>query len=206
MTIIGFVGFIGSGKGTAGDILADDHNFLRESFAKPVKDAVAPIFGWERSLLEGDTVQSRAFREQPDAFWSKAFGRDFTPREALQKMGTEVGRNVFDKDLWVNSMERRLDFTNNYVITDVRFPNEIEMIQRLNGRVIRVIRGPNPEWYNCALELNNSTSPQSNPQVMREYPEVHYSEWAWVGKPMELLDNNGTFEELKNHIKQLLFP
>ena len=41
---------------------------------------------------------------------------------------------------------------------------------------------------------------------MTEYPEVHYSEWAWVGKPMELLDNNGTFEELKNHIKQLLFP
>ena len=51
--IIGLLGFAGSGKGTVADILVSK-GFKKESFADPVKDAVAAIFGWERSLLEGD--------------------------------------------------------------------------------------------------------------------------------------------------------
>ena len=60
--IIGLLGFAGSGKGTVADILVSK-GFKKESFADPVKDAVAAIFGWERSLLEGDTDESRIFRE-----------------------------------------------------------------------------------------------------------------------------------------------
>jgi len=42
--IIGFVGFIGSGKDTAADYLVNFHGFRRDSFANTLKDAVAAVF------------------------------------------------------------------------------------------------------------------------------------------------------------------
>ena len=53
--IVGLVGFIGAGKGTVADLLVERHNFIKESFANSVKDAVSVVFGWDRALLEGDT-------------------------------------------------------------------------------------------------------------------------------------------------------
>jgi len=195
--IIGLLGYIGSGKGTVGDILADEYGFQRESFAKSVKDALAPIFGWDRNLLEGDTVQSRAFREQPDAYWSNVMGRDFTPREALQLMGTEAGRNVFHPAIWVHSLERRLKEGKNYVITDTRFPNEIEMIHRIGGKIVRVKRGPEPEWYQEAYDVNTGNTTSSYKQKLLNF-DVHYSEWAWIGQPVDVtIENDGTLQQLR---------
>ena len=201
--IIGVLGFIGSGKGTVGDILEQDHGFLKESFAKPVKDAVAPIFGWSRELLEGDTVQSRMFREQPDAYWSKKFGYDVTPRHILQLMGTEAGRNVFHENLWVDSLEKRMSRDHNYVITDVRFPNEMDMIHSLGGKIVRVVRGEEPEWYSNAVTTNQIHA--GKVQSLSKYPEVHYSEWAWVGHVVDyVIENNGSLEELKSQVETYL--
>jgi hypothetical protein len=107
--IVGLVGFIGAGKGTVADILTRKYGFQKESFANAVKDAVAPIFGWERKMLEGDTQESRVWRESKDYWWSEALGMDFSPRLALQLMGTEAGRNVFGTNLWVLSMIKRTD-------------------------------------------------------------------------------------------------
>ena len=67
--IIGVVGFMNSGKGTVGDIL-NEYGYVSESFARPLKDAVSNIFGWPRSLLEGDTGFSRKWREEKDIWWS----------------------------------------------------------------------------------------------------------------------------------------
>jgi hypothetical protein len=107
--IIGLVGFIGSGKGTVADLLVERHGYNKESFAGSVKDAVSTIFGWDRTLLEGDTIKSRAWREEPDAWWSKRMGKEFSPRLALQLMGTEAGRDIFHTDLWIYSVERRIN-------------------------------------------------------------------------------------------------
>ena len=199
--IIGLVGFIGSGKGTAGDILGD-LGFHKESFAKGVKDAAAAMFGWDRSLLEGDTEESRKFREEPDLFWSNRFGRDFTPREALQKMGTEVGRDIFHNDFWVLQLENRIKTHNKpIVITDVRFPNEIDWIHKQGGDVIEIQRGTPPNWY----KLLKSTLPERDVDyrwgIMNDY-DVHYSEWAWVGcKTNAVIKNNGTLEDLTDVMK-----
>jgi hypothetical protein len=46
------------------------------SFACSLKDTASVMFGWDRDLLEGDTVESRKFREQKDEFWSDKFGYD----------------------------------------------------------------------------------------------------------------------------------
>src|SRR5438105_1143764 len=140
--LIGIVGFIGSGKNVCGDLLVS-RGFKADAFAAPVKDASAVIFGWDRALLEGNTDESRKFRETPCPYWSEVYGRDLKPREVLQKMGTEAGRNVFHPDLWTRSLERRIttDGYTNHVITDVRFPNEAKLIRELGGHVIEVTRG-----------------------------------------------------------------
>ena len=200
--LIGLVGFIGSGKGTVSDLLVEKHGFIKESFASPVKDAISVIFGWDRSLLEGDTIQSRAWREQPDAYWSKKFGKEFSPRQALQLMGTEAGRGVFGDTLWVSSLEKRLDSDKNYVIADVRFPNEIETIHDMGGKVIRIKRGQNPEWYNLAFDVNTKKDYYG---MATAYPDVHYSEWAWIGSYIDVsLDNNGELLELERRVDTLL--
>jgi len=202
--IVGLVGFIGAGKGAVADLLVDGHDFFKESFANSVKDAVSVIFGWDRALLEGDTPESRAWREQDDKFWSEKLGKAFSPRLALQLMGTEAGRDVFHPDLWVHTVLRRCENApwNNYVIADVRFPNEIKAIREAGGIVIRVKRGDEPEWYNVALKVNK----KSNYYGMAEqYPNVHFSEWAWIGSDIDAeIANNSTLEDLTEKVDSLV--
>jgi len=195
--IVGLVGFIGAGKGTVADLLVERHDYFKESFANSVKDACAAIFGWNRAMLEGDTPESRAWREQPDEWWSKKLNKEFSPRLALQLMGTEAGRDVFHPDLWVHTVLRRCEQApwNNYVIADVRFPNEINAIKDSGGVVIRVRRGDDPEWFTLARECNV----YNKLEIMRNaYPEVHFSEWAWIGAHYDIvMDNNCSLDELK---------
>jgi len=201
--IIGFVGFMSSGKGTCADYLVNKHGFVKESFANSVKDAVSVVFGWDRQLLEGDTDYSRGWRERADPWWSNRFGYEFTPRSALQLMGTEAGRDVFDENIWVYSMFRRMDHSKNYVIADVRFPNEIQKIKEDGGMIIRVKKGPDPIWYLPAMDVNRKL----DLNVMAEnFPQVHYSEWAWIGSEGidYTINNDGSIEDLENEIEKLL--
>ena len=209
--LVGVVGFIGSGKGTVGDFLVQNHEFTTDSFARSLKDAAASIFGWERDMLEGVTKESRRFRERPDVFWSERLDRnEFTPREALQLLGTEAGRNVFGTDLWVAGVERRWIESGkpNTVITDCRFPNEVELIQRLGGHVIRVVRGPDPDWYQEVLFYNKGMCDEEDKRIMQQKKAMkiipHDSETAWIGCDFdEIVHNEGTLEELEEEVKKL---
>lgn len=198
--IAGIVGFLGSGKGTVGDILIQEKGYYRLSFADAVKDAVSVVFGWPRHLLEGDTEESRVFRESTDGFWSERFGYAVTPRYMLQLMGTEAGRDVFNKDIWIYSVEKRMQGIENVVIPDVRFPNEIHFIRSMGGKVIRVKRGPEPEWYNAALSANF----ECNTDLMANY-HIHYSEWAWIGQKFDhVIENDGTLEDLRIKLNNIM--
>lgn len=198
--IIGLVGFIGSGKGTVADILVQKKSYTKMSFADTVKDATAAVFGWPRALLEGDTQASREFRETSDDWWSKRFGYDFSPRLALQMMGTEAGRDVFHHDIWVYSLERKMELYPNVVIADVRFPNEMRFIQEKGGFVVRVKRGADPEWYNTALQANL----ECNSDLMVDHP-IHYSEWAWIGQHFNYeLYNEGSISMLEGDVEHML--
>jgi hypothetical protein len=198
--IIGLVGFIGSGKGTVGDIL-ETQGFSKDSFAKPLKDACSIMFGWPRELLEGDTEVSRKWREEPDSFWSEKFGYSFTPRLALQLMGTEAGRNVFHQDVWVISLLNRAK-GKDVVVTDVRFKNEINYIQQNGGVIVRVRRGEEPDWYKLA---EDAAAGFSSAIMGMKDKGIHQSEWDWIGSEFNYtIDNDGTVNELGNKVKELL--
>jgi hypothetical protein len=205
-TIIGICGFIGSGKDTAADYLVNFHEFRRDSFAATLKDAVAAVFGWDRELLEGRTKQAREWREQVDPWWAERLGMpDLTPRWVLQWWGTEVCRRSFHDDIWIASLEARLRNTkDNIVISDCRFPNEIRAIKNAGGKVIRVVRGPDPEWYEAAIsvnkgELGNTTWSLSKKKLADL--GIHASETSWVGTDFDVVvDNNGTVDDLYKQI------
>lgn len=194
--IIGFVGNIGSGKGTAGDILME-RGFLCESFASPLKNITSNLFGWPRHLLEGDTVESRKFRETKDEWWSNRFGKDITPRLMLQIIGTECMREHIHSDFWIACLEKRILDDQDYVITDVRFPNEIDSIHKMGGKIVEIHRGEPAEWYVLACMYNKGQT-----KVM---PDVHYSEWAWMGYETDYtITNNGSIEDLEKEIELML--
>ena len=204
--IIGIVGFIGSGKDTVADYLVNFHGFRRESFANSLKDAVSTVFRWDRELLEGRTKQSREWRETKDEWWSKRLKRDITPRWVLQYWGTEVVRKGFHDDMWVASLENRLrSSTDDIVITDCRFPNEIKAIRNAGGKVVRIKRGPEPKWFDDAKSMNKGPSRNMNWALSKHNIEklgIHASETAWVGTKFDItLNNDGTLDELYNQIE-----
>ena len=202
--IIGICGLIGSGKDTIADYLVNIHEFRRESFAGSLKDAVAAVFNWDREMLEGRTKESREWREQPDAWWTERLGQPITPRWVLQVWGTEVARRSFHDDIWIASVENKLrNSTDNIVISDCRFPNEITAIKRAGGIVIRVRRGDDPLWYNLAQSANGGDEVAK--QELAQYG-VHPSETAWIGTQFDAeIDNNSDgFDSLYAQVKGLV--
>ena len=174
--IIGVCGFIGSGKDTVADYLVNFHEFRRDSFASTLKDAVAAVFGWDRELLEGRTKQAREWREQVDPWWAARLDMpNLTPRWVLQYWGTEVCRKSFHDDIWIASLEHKLQTSgDNIVISDCRFPNEIKSIKNSGGKVIWVQRGELPDWYTTAL-LDNKSTGSIVPQIKKRKSLKWYS-------------------------------
>jgi hypothetical protein len=209
--IIGVCGLIGSGKDTIADYLQNIHQFRRESFAHTLKDAVAAVFGWDRELLEGRTKESRAWREQVDTWWAERLNMpNLTPRLVLQLWGTEVCRKGFHDNIWIASLENKLrKTTDDVVISDCRFPNEIKAIKEAGGIVIRVIRGPEPKWYNLAKIVNEGPNNNIEWRLSKDRLEkfnVHASETAWVGTEFDaIIDNNADgLDNLYKQIKSLV--
>ena len=192
--IIGICGLIGSGKGTVADILVEHHNFKKLSFADKLKDGVSAVFGWDRQMLEGDNDESREWREEKDRFWSKETGKTITPRLILQLFGTDCMRNGYFDGIWVSLVKQKIidNPDTNWVIPDVRFPNEVKMIQNAQGEVWQVRRGDLPVWF--IDKRDNGVEPT----------DVHASEWAWIDKDSEfeqIIQNDGSLEDLLKKIE-----
>lgn len=206
-TFIGFSGLAGSGKDTAADIICrHDSSCKKVAFGDAVKDVASAVFGWRRDLLQGDTEESRSFREEPDVFWSKALEKRFTPRYALQLIGTDCFREVFGEKIWTNSLLYRLKNTSEpyatYLIPDVRFPNEIDVIHRLGGKVYRIKRGTLPDWYVEAESYNKSLLKEPELELPETLWNIHASERSLAGLNLEdgTLYNNGTLEDFEKTV------
>lgn len=196
--IIGFAGMIGSGKNTAADHLIKNYGYVGLSFAAAVKDCLAVIFHWDRAMLEGDTPESRQWREKVDEYWAKKLQiADFSPRKAMKHIATDLFRDNFNDNIWIYSLEKKIKtIEDNIVITDCRFSNEAAMIKSVGGTLIRIARGSDPVWYGMARSY-----PEKMPSL---YPSVHASDYSWASIDFDLvIDNSGSIEDLTSQIDVL---
>jgi hypothetical protein len=197
--VIGICGLIGHGKDTAAGFLIEE-GFHRISFAGVLKDACANVFGWDRILLEGNTSESRVWREAVDSWWAKRLDiPNFTPRLALQQVGTDILRTHFHPDIWVAACERQIEMTDkNVVISDCRFFNELDAIKNLGGTTAVVWRHDKPNWWETAVTTNTNSVGTKYFNMEVDYPLVHKSEWSWAGWNFDInLQNTSTLEDLR---------
>lgn len=207
--IVGITGLISSGKDTVADYLCNHHNFTRLSFAGALKDAVSVIFSWDRELLEGNTSESRVWREEVDQWWADRLDiPHLTPRWVLQYWGTEVCRTGFHEDIWIASLENKLrKIKSNVVISDCRYPNELTAIKQKDGKVIRIERGPKPAWYQHAVIYSRGPDAPGWDIAAQRLKELgaHSSEYSSVGFDYDyIIENNGTINELHQKIKSII--
>lgn len=205
--IVGLVGLIGSGKGTVADIMVADHGYVKDSMAATLKDVCAALFNWPRHLLEGDTDESRHWREVVDPWWSTKLGIPyFTPRFALQYLGTDVIRNNFHDSMWLYTFQNRIATGNhqNVVLADIRFKNEVDLVKSMGGVVINVTGKVTPPWFDIAVAANNGDQ-ASLAKMVSDYSHIHVSEWTLVGESVDAtVRNTGTLAELPTEVRSVL--
>ena len=138
-TLIGLVGRKRAGKDTVASTLVREFDFTALAYADPVKEAalrldpIVSVSYWPlvRKMRLSDVVADRGWEE------AKALPE---VRRTLQRLGTEVVRTV-EPGFWVEQLERRLlDTRGPAVVTDCRFPNEVDLIRQYGGLIVRVVR------------------------------------------------------------------
>lgn len=171
--LIGFTGLKGSGKDTAGQVFTD-HGWHKLSFAQPLKLMLRDLM-----RLRGCTDPER-YTDGDRKEFATPYLMGKTARHAMQTLGTEWGRNLIDDALWIDTFERvalrAIVEGHGVVVTDVRFPNEVEAIKRLGGRVFRVNRGkPAPDLHPSeaqVLSLDVTDEVYNNYDTARDF-QVH---------------------------------
>src|SRR3990167_6121291 len=134
-----------SGKDLATSYLVEKYGFTRLSFAQPVKEAIKIIYGWTEEHVNGD------LKEVLDPFW------DITPRVAMQRFATQACRDQLRIDIWVKSLEKKIvdNPTTNFVISDLRFPNEASMVRSRSGYIVHLNRPKELRIINLQQEEAN---------------------------------------------------
>lgn len=173
--IIGIAGKARSGKDTVGSYLSRKKGFKQTSFAESLKEAVKIIYGWNDQHVYGK------LKEEVDPFWG------VSPRYVMQKFGTEACREVMQKDIWIKSLERRIQSepNKNWVITDCRFINEIGFVKNMGGVLLKVVRNNREDIDNKGINHSSENSLDN------------FNTWDAV------IENNGTYRDLYLSIEHL---
>ncbi len=108
------------------------------NFADPLKqDICMNMFGLTYSQCYGEDDNKN---ELVDAYWEN---KQLTARDLMQLIGTDLFRKL-NNNVWVNALINKIRNSNHeiVIVSDCRFPNEIEAIKKNNGLVIRLNRNP----------------------------------------------------------------
>lgn len=158
MKIIGLSGQAGAGKDTLASIVLKHVTGSALAFADPLRCAAAAMFG-----LTDEQMQDRDLKEQVIDYWGKS------PRQILQLLGTEAGRDLFGDDIWCKraaltvdsfiEMDRLEAFPRDVLVfTDVRFDDEAQWIKSLGGVVVDIQR---PALKSVGIKGHRSALPLS---------------------------------------------
>jgi hypothetical protein len=130
--IVGLVGTKGAGKDTAADHLVEQFGFKKRAFADPIKEAVTHLFHLGPEQLVGDNKEVIDDRH------------GMSPRQMLQRVGTDMFRGMMRDTFWVDHFEHWYVHAcvahSDLVVPDIRFQNEVDLIKRLGGTVVRIDR------------------------------------------------------------------
>ena len=137
VTVVGLAGYARSGKDTAADYLVEHYGYEKVSFSTPMKEAMYRL----NPRITVNELQNTALRVGIDVYGWEGL-KDGSPdiRGLLQRFGTEVGREMFGEDFWVDYALNSIVDGTKVVIADVRYPNEANAIKALGGKVFRVER------------------------------------------------------------------
>lgn len=177
--IIGLMGAKQSGKDSFAQFLVEDHGFARVAFADPMKEILMALdpFIPEPGLRLSVIVKRMG--------WDFAKERYPEVRKLLQRLGTEAGRDILGKNIWINTaadqIARNVRNGVPVVITDVRFENEYREVKEWGGLIVRIERPG-------LVQVDNHASEQ---------------EWRSI-VPDHVVVNNGTLENLRTAAAFLL--
>lgn len=221
-----------------------DHHYYSDfqikKFADTLKDMVCMLIGCTRKQLEDHEFKDTELGEE---WWYYKFdggimipylnngytkGKEpiqylfkLTPRLLLQLLGTECGRNIIHKDIWVNALFSKYtreyrqhpdieymeakDYPN-WIITDMRFPNEKEAVEKRRGITIRVNREGNfgttiDGQYHIKEENLEGVKSTINQVLENEHPSETSLDDSTFNYTIE---NNGTIEELVDKVREIL--
>lgn len=176
---IGLSGYARSGKDTVAAHLIENHGYTRVAFADSIREALYRL----NPKISMDLVSGFiGIRHAVDMFgWDEVKEQVPEARNLLQRLGTEVGRDMFGSDFWVEDAMNRIEDGSKVVFTDVRFPNEADAIRSLGGRIYRVER-----------EGVGATNGHVS--------EVALDDYNFDGR----IDNNATIEVLYERLENIL--
>jgi hypothetical protein len=178
--IIGLNGVAQAGKDTVGKILCEKHGFERLAFADAMKTGLYnlnPIVG----TVYGTPIRLKKLIDEIG--WDEAKVAYPEIRELMQRYGTEAGREIHGQNCWISILEKtiRANPTTNYVITDMRFPDELDMVTHLGGQKIQVKR-------------------KGKTSVNSHISDAILDEVFFDG----VLHNNGTLEQLEDAVNAMV--
>jgi len=173
MKIVAFTGKMFSGKTTAAQFLVENCGYTRIPFCETLKQMCAAM-GLSDEQLYGSEKNTPS-----TVFCGK------TPRYIMQTLGTDWARKMIGEDIWVNLWEINVlkqmqKFESKIVIDDLRFPNEAKMVNRLGGKVLKIVR------------------PLTNDEAVSKHP----SEVLMDGILCEELHNDSTMEAFETQLKE----
>lgn len=175
--LIAFGGLKGSGKDTAAQVMVDEYGFTRLAFADALRDALLTLDPWIAYAGHGYGTLPLSELIQ-DAGWDWAKRNVTEVRRLLQVFGTEVGRNLFSENVWVEQVIKKAPdlarSNTRYVITDCRFDNEVKFVHDAYGYVVWIDR-PNVQSDGHASETTTvkdlSDYRISNVTTLEEFKE-----------------------------------
>ena len=208
--IIGINGKIGVGKDTVGEIIQklcvtnNGPEFEIRKFAGKLKIIASLLTGIPVEKFEDQEFKKNNLSDE----WSTVNSlstrhkvrKDMTVRELLQKLGTEAMREGLHTNVWVNALfadyklwsDGRKDWYPDWIITDMRFPNEIEAVKERHGITIKVVRS-----FNHKMGSKETGTLDLTP--------LHPSETALDDAEFDYeIINDGTIEDLVEKVRTIL--
>jgi len=171
---------MGSGKDLVYNMLCElsSVDFENKKFAYPIKWIVSVLIGCDIRQLEDRKFKEIELGEEWDGL---------TPRKLLQLLGTEAGREIIHPNIWVNALFADYSKDSNWIITDVRFPNEAKAIKDKGGILIRINR---PQYLDNGLVIRKN-------EHLSETSLDDYDKFDYV------IENDGTVQDLIDKVKAL---